>query len=279
MSSILSNPMSKAIYQPSGKAREYSPWACNLFVGCSNDCTYCFNKRGVLGTVMGGREPRLKSCFKDSHEAFNTFLRELQKHRERIRHDGGLLFSFSTDPCLPETIDLTMMCVAVATGMKVPCLILTKCTDWLREEEHWMDCLALPKDHLAVGFTLTGRDDLEPGAPPNAERIREMEKLHGKGIKTFASIEPVIGFGESLDLIRKAEPYCDHFKAGLLSGDRDAYSASRMPEDLESFVYEVDDLLTLKGKTVYWKESVRNALGYAPADPCCVNASYNMINR
>lgn len=28
----------KAIYNPSGKAGEYSQWACNYFTGCSNEC-------------------------------------------------------------------------------------------------------------------------------------------------------------------------------------------------------------------------------------------------
>ena len=30
----------KAIYNPSGKAGEYSTWACNFYVGCSNMCEY-----------------------------------------------------------------------------------------------------------------------------------------------------------------------------------------------------------------------------------------------
>lgn len=38
----------KAIYQPKGAAREYSAWACNLYNGCSNQCDYCYCKRGVL---------------------------------------------------------------------------------------------------------------------------------------------------------------------------------------------------------------------------------------
>ena len=31
-----------AIYIPSGKAREYSPYACNLYLGCSHACEYCY---------------------------------------------------------------------------------------------------------------------------------------------------------------------------------------------------------------------------------------------
>lgn len=50
----------KAIYKPAGKAREYAEWACNLFVGCSNDCSYCYCKRGALGSVMGRPQATLK---------------------------------------------------------------------------------------------------------------------------------------------------------------------------------------------------------------------------
>ena len=28
------------IYEPKGKAREYSPYACNLYIGCSHRCQY-----------------------------------------------------------------------------------------------------------------------------------------------------------------------------------------------------------------------------------------------
>ena len=32
------------IYKPSGRAAEYAKLACNLYTGCNNGCTYCFNK-------------------------------------------------------------------------------------------------------------------------------------------------------------------------------------------------------------------------------------------
>ena len=30
------------IYQPKGKAREYSPLAANLYLGCNHGCKYCY---------------------------------------------------------------------------------------------------------------------------------------------------------------------------------------------------------------------------------------------
>lgn len=42
----------KAVYQPNGKAREYSPWACNLYNGCPHNCKYCFNNHGVMSDTV-----------------------------------------------------------------------------------------------------------------------------------------------------------------------------------------------------------------------------------
>ena len=30
------------IYEPKGRAREYSPLACNLYMGCTHGCKYCY---------------------------------------------------------------------------------------------------------------------------------------------------------------------------------------------------------------------------------------------
>ena len=88
--------MSKAIYRPKGRAREYSPWACNLYVGCQNDCTYCFNKRGVLGSIMGGPKAELKQCFKDEEDAVQTFVKELKKRQKDIATEVSFSASHQT---------------------------------------------------------------------------------------------------------------------------------------------------------------------------------------
>lgn len=30
------------IYEPKGRAREYAPLACNLYMGCTHGCKYCY---------------------------------------------------------------------------------------------------------------------------------------------------------------------------------------------------------------------------------------------
>ena len=271
--------MSKAIYQPDGRAKEYSRWACNLHVGCDNACSYCFNKRGVLSTTLGGNVAHLKKCFKDDEDAYLSFVSELSRQKDDIIRNGGLLFSFTTDPCLPTTLGLTFRCIAYATAWKVPCLVLTKRTDWILDSPGMSVIPRTANGILAVGFTLTGRDDLEPCASPNGDRIEAMRLLKEAGFRTFASIEPVIEFEKSLEMIRRSAPWCDHYKVGLISGNRHAYDKYRMPDDLEAFVGEVNQIAGQYGKTVYWKKSVTQVLGHEVAAPCSVDAGYDIFNQ
>lgn len=260
----------KALYQPKGKAGEYSAWAVNFYNGCSNGCEYCYLRRGVLAHVMGDNKPVLKKCFKDENDAFAVFVKEVMKNRDAIRRDGGLLFSFSTDPCLPETVGLTMAAVGFATGVKVPCKILTKCTDWV---PCYIDSIESVKDYVAVGFTVTGRDDLEPRAASTADRLSAMAQLHSKGIKTFASIEPVIDVNRSFNLMSGMTAFCDHFKVGLQSGKH--YT----PEELAEIAPAADEFVRKgEGFTVYFKDSIRPFIRHETLlDQKCVGADYDIF--
>ena len=264
----------KAIYNPSGKAGEYAKWACNLYVGCSNDCTYCYCKKGALGTVMGKPKATLKSCFKDEKHAMAVFAKELQKKADAIRKDGGLFFSFSTDPCLPETIELTMLCTMLATGFDVPCSILTKCTDWLDDEDVF-NSLMMIKRKVAIGFTLTGLDSLESGptVASNEKRIEALKRVHEAGFKTFVSVEPVIELRRSLAMIMDSVEACDFYKIGLLSGDKN-YDWDEMAH----FVSDVDAIVAKHNIPVYWKKSVTDFFGSEPFGRTKVDKDYNLFN-
>lgn len=207
----------KAIYRPSGKAAEYASWACNLYTGCSNDCEYCYCKKGPLASVWTP-EPRLKKCFRNEEHAYTIFIRELDKNIGSLR-DDGLFFSFTTDPFLPETRSFTWNCILTALSKRIPVSVLTKRGDFVDaiNVERWID-----HGNLAFGFTLTGRDDLEPHASPTGERLGAMRRLHDMGFRTFASLEPVIDAAATAgclsELVRLG--CCDLVKVGLESGRR-----------------------------------------------------------
>lgn len=205
----------KAIYNPSGRAGEYSYWACNFYTGCSHDCQYCYCKRGVMSSVWS-TEPKLKKCFKNEEHALAVFEKELIRNVDEIRKHG-LFFTFTSDPCLPETQYLTWEATIIAMRNYVPVKILTKNADILVDNiiDHMHDSW---KKFLAIGFTLTGHDELEPNASTNAERIEAMRKLHKSGYRTFASIEPIVDIPSSKRMIEESMGYCHLYKVGLMSG-------------------------------------------------------------
>ena len=240
------------IYQPKGKAREYSPWTANFYNGCSNRCDYCYNRHCPAKDLLGKDEPTLKKALVTTGHAYDVFCKELDNVKERIIEDGGLHFNFVSDPCLPETWELNWDCIQYALSEGVPCQLLTKraeVADYLSDLEQvtLRQCQHL----LKVGFTLTMRDDLEPYASPNMKRIDAMKRIHEYGIDTWASIEPVIDPACSYVMISKAWNYCNEFRIGLLSGKK-----SYKPDDIRCFVEEINSLNKDNEKTIIWKESV-----------------------
>ena len=235
------------IYMPNGKAREYSTWACNLYNGCINVCAYCYNNDGIMKYVLGGNNVRLKKSLVDETTAYEIFCNELNKFRGEIINNGGALhFNFVSDPCLPETIDLNWKCIDYAISQGVTCQVLTKRADWLGHPSV-QNALSHP-ELLRVGFSLTGCDELEPGASPNLERIQAMHVLHQAGIPTWASIEPIIDPQKSLDELKHSIDFCDHYKIGILSGKK-CYT----PAQIRKFIHQVN---ALNPRSVYWKNSL-----------------------
>lgn len=259
----------KAIYNPSGKAGEYAQWACNFYVGCSNGCTYCYCKKGILAGVMGQDKPQLKKCFKNDAHAITTFLKEMNENIYELQKHG-LFFTFTSDPFLKETILLNQAAIQLCVSNSIPVKVLTKCTWWI-DDEFTMMTLSVFADKIAFGFTLTGHDELEPNASTNAERIVAMKKLHDAGLKTFASIEPVIETLDSIDMIRESKSFCDLFKIGLLSGSK---LAGWQAKAFVSVVAECNP-----DNKIYFKDSLLKLAGISRESlpENCVTRDYNLF--
>ena len=266
----------KAIYQPKGKAGEYSKYACNFYVGCSNQCEYCSLRKGIGKATLGGDTPTLKKCFKDESHALEVFEKELKANLPELQ-EHGLFFSFTTDPCLPETIELTMNAIELCQDFSVSVMLLTKNTRWV--DDFILNKWFIPHrvSGIAVGFTLTGHNELEPNASTNAERIEAMRTLHDAGFKTWASIEPVIDFESSFKMIRDSRHFCDLFKIGLMAGGKyDKYL-------LNVFISDVIEYTEYFGCKFYFKDGLLKAAGIRREDledlPAnCVTKDYNIFN-
>ena len=268
------------IYQPQGAAGEYAKWAINLYHGCSNGCTYCYNRRGVLSHVFGDkpelaapivklREKLLNMCMKDRgitareniypsavfwYEIFaaqRLILTDLAKIGEdKIRKDGGIFFSFTCDPFdsyLDNNNNITKWMLHTLVTSRIPVTILTKNVDWLYTEG-WDRALThspmiepeyaenLPHC-LTIGFTITGNDKLEPGAPSTEKRIEALRKLHDEyKIKTFVSLEPITSICTASEVIKKTYQITDEIRIGAqLPIKKDRYD----PNEFFGFVTAV----------------------------------------
>ena len=245
----------KALYSPKGAALEYAAVGCNFYKGCPHSCEYCYLKRGVLSHSLGGTEVKLKACFKDEIHAMKVFVKELEANIDYIRQ-SGVFFSFTTDPMVEETRALTLSAVMECLAHDVTVKILTKDSSFLYDKKFvgFADGLnETMRKKVAFGFTLTGRDDMEPYASPNGSRIGTMRYLHQMGFKTFASIEPIIDFDSSFRMIQESALFCDHFKIGLRSGVKADYYN---PDECAFFIGRVTGLCEKSDFTVYWKESM-----------------------
>jgi DNA repair photolyase len=217
--------MGKAIYQPSGKASEYSKWAVNFYNGCSAKCEYCYNRHGITAKILGADIPTLKKCLKNEDTAIEIFKKELFQNLPELQKHG-LFFNFVSDPFLPETVGLNTWCMRECLKVDVPIKILTKQTWWIDEFIQeiningtiWNKDVNIARKLMAFGFTLTAHDEKEYGTAPNMDRIGAMIVLNEEGFKTWASIEPIIEFDSSLEMIRKTIGYCDLYKIGIQSG-------------------------------------------------------------
>jgi len=248
----------KALYTPKGAAREYAAVGCNFYTGCPHNCEYCYLKRGAPSKQLGGKEVKLKKCFKSEVHAREILEKELDANLEHLQK-VGIFLSFTTDPLIKETRNLTGNAILSCVERNIPVMVLTKDADFITDGD-FMSCLKMiaDKNRIAFGFTLTGRDDMEPNASSNDMRIIAMRELHNLGFKTWASIEPIVDFSNSLKVIQKSIDCCNHYKVGLMSGVKKDYYHGI---DLVNFMWSLIDIKKTHNIKMYIKESIRKYLG------------------
>lgn len=278
----------KILSRPKKNAEEYGKWAVNPYVGCNHGCLYCYLKKGPSGKYLGQHHPVLKKGVVNDEHAYHLAMAEIIEHKDEIIRDGGLFFTFTSDPCLPNTCDLTYQIAAAAMNYGIPVTLLTKNADFCGMENPSVQLIAVAcqvnswlthivmfqntyQERLAIGFTLTGRDDLESLASSSQKRINALKYLNGEGWLTWASIEPVIDFGSSFDMIQQAlDAGCRHFKIGLMTEhtkvcQRGFTLGGRTfePYDPARCLAFVQDVMqqTRDRATVYWKQSFRDFIG------------------
>ena len=245
------------IYTPAGAAREYSPLALNVYTGgCDHGCKYCY----CMGVARGnwGKTPVPRNL--DGLDA------------AAARSDRQILLSFMADPyCLAELTEKnTQRALLVLAAKRCSVAILTKGIK--RSLCDFELFCTWPDRRIKVGTTLTFLSaalsrEHEPFADEPRDRIKALQFLHESGVRTWASIEPVIIASESLAIIEASLPFVDEYRVGKLNHRRSNV-------DWADFGRRAVEMIRGAGKGLYVKAALRAHLpeGFLTDDECDMDA-------
>lgn len=236
------------IYEPKGKAREYSPLAVNLYSGCGHKCSYCYVPRVLKIT---------RSQFDNEVKAREDILKKLESSCRTHKNSKDQVFmSFTTDPYNPidEEMQLTREALKLFYKYQIPVSILTKSgTKALRD----LDIFKMFGSNIKVGTSLTydnaeDTKNKEAGAALPEERIQMLGKLWFAGIRTWISLEPIIEPEQTLNLLNMALPYVNEIQIGKLANDNRKF-------DWNNFLQKAVNRMRELHKPFYIKETLRQA--------------------
>lgn len=238
--------MSK-IYQPAGRAREYSPLALNIYQGCTHGCVYCYVPRMFN---------RFNSNYRHDQCRPAVDFEALAKSARKFEGCGlQILLSFTGDPYCGVSPETTRTALEILDHYKHKVAILTKGgTQCLAD----LDIFRKFGDRIKVGATLTfdnekDSKEWEPCAATPSDRIEALRNLHDAGVKTWVSFEPVIVPSQSLNLLQQVSTIVDHVKIGKLNN----YKGIDKSIDWASFIFEAVRICRDAGLPFYIKKDLQ----------------------
>lgn len=247
----------RIIYEPSGRAGEYAPLACNTQIGCSHACRFCY---GPLAAH------RRRDDFMAGARVVKDVLPRLERDAAEMQAAGDTrttLFCFLTDPYQvddPASWELTSQCLGIMAEHGRPFTVLTKNGYAARMD---FGLYTPTRDTFAtsiVHWDDETRANWEPHAGPLCERWWALEEAIALGIDTWISVEPVIHPEDALRVIRHAdETGVGHVKIGPLN-----YHSHRASVDWPAFGEALAETLAgLHNLRYYLKHEMRQ---YMPPD-------------
>ena len=241
----------RVIYEPKGKAREYSPLALNLYIGCSNGCKYCYVPRYC----------RLKKEeFRNNTSVRKNILKKLELDALELKIEKNkkpILMCFTCDPYqkAEEIYQITRRAIEILNKNNQNFQILTKNGNLATRDFD----LYKKKDTYAITLTFDNETDsktIEPKADIPQDRINSLEEAHKLGIQTWVSLEPVIIPSQSLNLIDLTHEFVDLYKVGKLNH----YPKTESKIDWREFGKRAINKLKGYNKEFYIKKDLRKYL-------------------
>lgn len=264
----------RAIYQPRGKALEYSPLAINLYDGCIMSCRYCFGPsvarktKDVFHTNVQPRKNLLSKLEKDCKEMAGdkrqillSFMCDIYQPERNSGFVSPNLIRPSTQfnvPVEPLTLiefrgvpSITRQALEILDYYKMNVTILTK--GGLRAVR---DFDLLKKNNWSFGTTLSfvTEDEMRMWEPyPSAsieDRVAAILQAKEMGIKTWVSMEPVINPLEAIRVLDSLKDIVDFWKIGKLN------HMPKIERDINwtTFLMKVEQILS--GREYYIKKDL-----------------------
>lgn len=246
---------------------EYADYAIEMYVGCSNDCNYCFAK-GIAKRYWGF-EDWTKPIPKFEPEITLEKLRdELEKLEAKTKEPmkSKIVLSFMTDPFQP-----------IETEYRITAKILRELRDW--EFDIWIltkstpyalpysvfDYFALMKEipncHYGVTITTLEYWDHEPNAINPWLRLGSLFVAKKEyGLDTWISFEPIRQNLLSMLKNPLIQECCDFYVFGKQNPGKkfDAVLELEVPPGIE--------FLKAQGKSFLIKNELREVLGITEKD-------------
>lgn len=246
------------IYEPRGKAYEYSPLAANLYKGCTHGCIYCYAPSALF---------MKKEEFHAEALPRKMVKEQLVKDVKKFKgSEDNVLLCFTSDPYQPIELEhrITRFTIKLLNANNIPVTILTKAGVLPRRD---FDLLCQhPKNAFSVTLTTDLIDEFklwEPNAGTPADRMQTLQLAHLIGIKTWVSFEPVINPGAVLRMIKITHPYTDLYKVGKLN-----YHIHAKTICWRKFASDVVLALTRLGKPYYLKKDLVEAADRCKCSVC-----------
>jgi len=231
----------KPIYEPRGRAREYSPLALNLYTGCEHKCKYCYApaiSRKTIEQAAINVQPR------------KDILKYLEKQAATlIPTNKRILLSFMNDPYSPieKKEKITMQALEILGKYGHKSTILTK-----NGKLASRDFDLMKKYDVHYGVTLCwskdkNRKEWEPKAGTVKERLDSLYLAKSMGIYTWVSLEPVIVTKEALDVIKLLKDKVNMIKIGKINHNK------QIENSIDWKLFLNDSIKILKtGKSKYY---------------------------
>ena len=246
--------MRQIIYETTGRAREFSELALNLFDGCEHGCVYCYSPLVLHKTIDEYSHPQIRVTPLDVLKCAKQLAVKGESRR--------VLIAFTHDPYTPceRDTEITRKSIMALHEAGMNVIILTK--GGYRSVRDFN--LLTPQDAYAATLTCTDPDKSrywEPNAALPESRYQALKLAWEQGIETWVSLEPVIYPADAMEWVKRTKDFVGHFKIGKMN-----YHPHGKSINWRNFGWEMKRFMDSLGVKYYFKRDLLSEMGIRPEE-------------